>query len=204
VKKRPRRRYDEIERLYQCSWPDCSKAYGTLNHLNAHVTMQKHGSKRSPNGKLFSFCTGDTLATFLPQKPFAIAILFTSLLIFFVSQNLKSSENNGVKLRKRNLTVILLAAFIREIALDQNWTKISTDIIHTHNITSLPFGTMPRSPTNLVIRIPSPFLVRTGGTPGYQWKIFAILHMILTDGEKNTNFRDEPVLVVRQRRGILA
>ncbi|KAG5220866.1 zinc finger protein [Salix suchowensis] len=52
VKKRPRRRYDEIERLYQCSWPDCSKSYGTLNHLNAHVTMQKHGSKRSPNGVL--------------------------------------------------------------------------------------------------------------------------------------------------------
>jgi hypothetical protein len=51
VKKRPRRRYDEIERLYQCSWPDCAKAYGTLNHLNAHVTMQKHGSKRSPNGE---------------------------------------------------------------------------------------------------------------------------------------------------------
>ncbi|KAK1219652.1 hypothetical protein PQX77_017603 [Marasmius sp. AFHP31] len=49
VKKRPRRRYDEIERLYQCSWPDCNKAYGTLNHLNAHVTMQKHGAKRSPN-----------------------------------------------------------------------------------------------------------------------------------------------------------
>ncbi|KAG5647469.1 hypothetical protein DXG03_009400 [Asterophora parasitica] len=49
VKKRPRRRYDEIERLYQCAWPDCNKAYGTLNHLNAHVTMQKHGAKRSPN-----------------------------------------------------------------------------------------------------------------------------------------------------------
>ncbi|KAF8659890.1 hypothetical protein AX16_001774 [Volvariella volvacea WC 439] len=49
VKKRPRRRYDEIERLYQCSWPECTKAYGTLNHLNAHVTMQKHGQKRSPN-----------------------------------------------------------------------------------------------------------------------------------------------------------
>ncbi|KAF8745522.1 hypothetical protein AX14_008938 [Amanita brunnescens Koide BX004] len=49
VKKRPRRRYDEIERLYQCSWPNCTKAYGTLNHLNAHVTMQKHGSKRSPS-----------------------------------------------------------------------------------------------------------------------------------------------------------
>ena len=53
VKKRPRRRYDEIERLYQCSWPDCHKSYGTLNHLNAHVTMQKHGSKRSPNGTCF-------------------------------------------------------------------------------------------------------------------------------------------------------
>ena len=50
VKKRPRRRYDEIERLYQCSWPNCTKSYGTLNHLNAHVTMQKHGSKRSPSG----------------------------------------------------------------------------------------------------------------------------------------------------------
>ncbi|KAJ6591577.1 hypothetical protein DFH09DRAFT_178721 [Mycena vulgaris] len=49
VRKRPRRRYDEIERLYQCSWPDCHKAYGTLNHLNAHVQMQKHGAKRSPN-----------------------------------------------------------------------------------------------------------------------------------------------------------
>ncbi|KAF9240699.1 hypothetical protein BU15DRAFT_45559 [Melanogaster broomeanus] len=49
MKKRPRRRYDEIERLYQCSWPDCTKSYGTLNHLNAHVTMQKHGQKRSPN-----------------------------------------------------------------------------------------------------------------------------------------------------------
>lgn len=43
-KKRPRRRYDEIERLYHCSWPSCTKAYGTLNHLNAHVSMQKHVS----------------------------------------------------------------------------------------------------------------------------------------------------------------
>ncbi|KAG0302931.1 hypothetical protein BGZ97_002117, partial [Linnemannia gamsii] len=36
-KKRPRRRFDEIE-----------QAYGTLNHLNAHVHMQKHGPKRLP------------------------------------------------------------------------------------------------------------------------------------------------------------
>jgi hypothetical protein len=49
TKKRPRRRYDEIERHYSCNWPGCSKAYGTLNHLNAHVQMQKHGAKRHPS-----------------------------------------------------------------------------------------------------------------------------------------------------------
>ncbi|GAA5811241.1 hypothetical protein MFLAVUS_004673 [Mucor flavus] len=47
-RKRPRRRYDEIERLYHCSWTGCTKAYGTLNHLNAHVSMQQHGPKRHP------------------------------------------------------------------------------------------------------------------------------------------------------------
>ncbi|KAK0550544.1 hypothetical protein OC846_002390 [Tilletia horrida] len=49
AKKRPRRRYDEIERMYPCNWPGCTKSYGTLNHLNAHVAMQKHGTKRLPN-----------------------------------------------------------------------------------------------------------------------------------------------------------
>ncbi|KAF9178648.1 hypothetical protein BGZ49_005299, partial [Haplosporangium sp. Z 27] len=49
TKKRPRRRFDEIERLYVCNWSDCEKAYGTLNHLNAHVSMQKHGPKRHPS-----------------------------------------------------------------------------------------------------------------------------------------------------------
>ncbi|EFE36284.1 C2H2 transcription factor (Con7), putative [Trichophyton benhamiae CBS 112371] len=48
--KRPRRRYEEIERMYKCGWNGCEKAYGTLNHLNAHVTMQSHGAKRSPDG----------------------------------------------------------------------------------------------------------------------------------------------------------
>lgn len=46
--KRPRRRFEEIERIYHCNFEDCTKAYGTLNHLNAHVTMQKHGPKRTP------------------------------------------------------------------------------------------------------------------------------------------------------------
>lgn len=49
--KRPRRRYEEIERMYKCGWNGCEKAYGTLNHLNAHVTMQGHGVKRTPEGK---------------------------------------------------------------------------------------------------------------------------------------------------------
>lgn len=51
-KKRPRRRFDEIERLYRCGWNGCEKSYGTLNHLNAHVAMQKHGDKRLPSGEL--------------------------------------------------------------------------------------------------------------------------------------------------------
>ncbi|KAI8378054.1 uncharacterized protein BYT42DRAFT_572559 [Radiomyces spectabilis] len=48
-RKRPRRRYDEIERLYHCKYPNCAKSYGTLNHLNAHISMQKHGPKRHPS-----------------------------------------------------------------------------------------------------------------------------------------------------------
>lgn len=48
VRKRPRRKFEEITRNYICNWPGCTKAYGTLNHLNAHVTMQKHGPKRVP------------------------------------------------------------------------------------------------------------------------------------------------------------
>src|SRR6267154_4668210 len=55
VRKRPRRRYDEIERLYHCSWTGCTKSYGTLNHLNAHIVMQRHGIKRTPSGKIHSF-----------------------------------------------------------------------------------------------------------------------------------------------------
>lgn len=49
--KRPRRRFDEIERLYTCDYPGCLKAYGTLNHLNSHKTMQKHGPKSTPARK---------------------------------------------------------------------------------------------------------------------------------------------------------
>lgn len=39
--------------MYKCGWNGCEKAYGTLNHLNAHVTMQSHGTKRTPEGKTY-------------------------------------------------------------------------------------------------------------------------------------------------------
>lgn len=54
--KRPRRRFDEIERLYNCDYPGCTKAYGTLNHLNSHKTMQKHGPKSTPARKSTLLC----------------------------------------------------------------------------------------------------------------------------------------------------
>lgn len=38
--------------MYKCGWNGCEKAYGTLNHLNAHVTMQSHGQKRTPEGMI--------------------------------------------------------------------------------------------------------------------------------------------------------
>ena len=58
--KRPRRRYEEIERMYKCGWNGCEKAYGTLNHLNAHVTMQSHGTKRTPEGEFLSISRRNT------------------------------------------------------------------------------------------------------------------------------------------------
>jgi hypothetical protein len=49
--KRPRRRAEEVERLYTCSWPGCDKSYGALNHLNTHVRNAEHGPKREPKGR---------------------------------------------------------------------------------------------------------------------------------------------------------
>ena len=40
--------------MYKCGHQGCEKAYGTLNHLNAHVTMQSHGQKRTPEGMFSS------------------------------------------------------------------------------------------------------------------------------------------------------
>ena len=49
IQKRFRRKYSEIDRIYKCTYLNCIKAYGTLNHLNAHITMQKHGKKKVPS-----------------------------------------------------------------------------------------------------------------------------------------------------------
>lgn len=90
VKKRPRRRYDEIERLYQCSWPDCTKAYGTLNHLNAHVTMQKHGAKRTPSGGSLPF------------------VIFKHAIHLAISsqQNLRNYVNSGERPRRKQKQLV--------------------------------------------------------------------------------------------------
>ncbi|KAJ9059393.1 hypothetical protein DSO57_1002813 [Entomophthora muscae] len=45
--KRYRRKYNEVNRIYPCSFHGCNKAYGALNHLNAHIISLKHGPRRS-------------------------------------------------------------------------------------------------------------------------------------------------------------
>jgi hypothetical protein len=51
--KRPRRRAEDVERLYICNWEGCDKAYGALNHLNTHVRNAEHGPRREPKGTYF-------------------------------------------------------------------------------------------------------------------------------------------------------
>lgn len=46
--RRKRKKAFEVERHYKCNYPFCDKAYGTLNHLNTHILIQKHGKKRLP------------------------------------------------------------------------------------------------------------------------------------------------------------
>jgi hypothetical protein len=53
--------------MYKCGWNGCEKAYGTLNHLNAHVTMQSHGAKRTPEGMFFDIpVVSETCRVVLP------------------------------------------------------------------------------------------------------------------------------------------
>ncbi|KHC42270.1 hypothetical protein W5O_03245 [Candida albicans Ca6] len=45
--RRFRRRFNQIERKYPCSFPGCQKSYGSLNHLNTHIVTKKHGHRKS-------------------------------------------------------------------------------------------------------------------------------------------------------------
>lgn len=45
--RRFRRRYYQINRKYNCTFPGCSKSYGLLNHLNTHIVTKKHGQRKS-------------------------------------------------------------------------------------------------------------------------------------------------------------
>lgn len=45
VKKRTRRKFQDIERYYVCDFPNCGKSYGALTHLNEHRVIQKHGPR---------------------------------------------------------------------------------------------------------------------------------------------------------------
>jgi hypothetical protein len=61
--------------MYKCGWNGCEKAYGTLNHLNAHVTMQGHGAKRTPEGELY-LTPFSCLVILLRISPFVSGIVF--------------------------------------------------------------------------------------------------------------------------------
>jgi hypothetical protein len=54
--------------MYKCGWNGCEKAYGTLNHLNAHVTMQSHGQKRTPEGMLSPLLLSDVATDATPSR----------------------------------------------------------------------------------------------------------------------------------------
>jgi hypothetical protein len=54
--------------MYKCGWNGCEKAYGTLNHLNAHVTMQSHGQKRTPEGMLSPLSLSDVATDATPSR----------------------------------------------------------------------------------------------------------------------------------------
>lgn len=45
--RRFRRRYHQIHRKYICPHEQCTKSYGSLNHLNTHIVTKKHGLRLS-------------------------------------------------------------------------------------------------------------------------------------------------------------
>lgn len=45
--RRFRRRYNQIDRIFPCTFPGCAKSYGLLNHLNTHIKKKGHGTCKS-------------------------------------------------------------------------------------------------------------------------------------------------------------
>lgn len=45
--RRFRRRYHQIYRKYKCLHENCTKSYGSLNHLNTHIVTKNHGQRMS-------------------------------------------------------------------------------------------------------------------------------------------------------------
>eukprot|EP00835_Amoeboradix_gromovi_P002163 NODE_116_length_19003_cov_0.233707.p8 type:complete len:245 gc:universal NODE_116_length_19003_cov_0.233707:6295-7029(+) len=43
--RRRRRKHNQIVRKYECDYPDCTKSYGTVTHLNTHRTQKNHGAR---------------------------------------------------------------------------------------------------------------------------------------------------------------
>src|SRR5690348_7895423 len=78
--------------MYKCGWNGCEKAYGTLNHLNAHVTMQSHGAKRTPEGMQFLP---------IPCLVFAMKAHALHRQLTCRQQNSRRSEKNGRPERRR-------------------------------------------------------------------------------------------------------
>jgi hypothetical protein len=72
--------------MYKCGWNGCEKAYGTLNHLNAHVTMQSHGTKRTPEGTWHDF------SGLLMLSPLLNGVFWLGLLVYWVELILRERQ----------------------------------------------------------------------------------------------------------------
>jgi hypothetical protein len=127
--KRPRRRYEEIERMYKCGHNGCEKAYGTLNHLNAHVTMQGHGSKRTPEGKLDH------------MQLFAILLLLLSLFFKVIAYPLAWSSMTS-SIAKFSFVTQHWRSFFRAVPLNfrKHFFHLSETKLHLFSILSNSFA----------------------------------------------------------------
>ena len=66
-RRRVRRRYNQILRKFSCTFPQCNKSYGSLNHLNAHIVTKKHGKRKSRAD--FQFHEDAVLSPKFPPTP---------------------------------------------------------------------------------------------------------------------------------------